>query len=230
MGQYTIGPKLGGYASIPLTNMKSGPASFADANHIDSEMWVQLDSSGNHYIEAGILDGFERPDNYHYCFTSLHQCEYYSFEPGNGGSSTCVVSGCGAYELFWADTSVAGGTQYQYLHVVRFLSPNPGAREYIRIYYSGGGDWVISLSGAYTYTGISTIESAYHQTKYVVWGGEYEGPKNNGECGALAAIGAEVIGTNGALIPVEMATRELDPPFTGTGYLSEWDWSLPGSC
>jgi len=230
VGQYTIGPHLGAHASIPLTNMKSGPADYVNANHINSEMWVALDASGNHYIEAGILDGFQRPDGFHYCWSSSHLCLYDSFEPGNGGSPTCVSIGCGAYEIFWADTSVSGGTQYQYKHVVRFLSPDPSARENINIYYAGSGKWTISFTGAYTHTDTSTIESAYHQTRYVVWGAEYQGPKNNGECGSPAAIGAEMLGANETLIPVEMATRRINQPFTGKGYLSEWDWSLPGSC
>ena len=228
VGQYTIGPHLGAHASIPLTNMKSGPADYVNANHIDSEMWVALDVSGNHYIEAGILDGFQRPDNGHVCDQSI--CVYDSFEPGSGGNSTCVSAGCGAYEIFWAILPSQAARNINTVTLSVSCRPIPASESTSTSTTPVAQNGPSALRGAYTHTDTSTIESAYHQTKYVVWGAEYQGPKNNGECGSPAAIGAEMLGTNETLIPVEMATKRIDQPFTGKGYLSEWDWSLPGSC
>jgi len=136
-------------------------------------------------------------------------CFYVNFEPGSGGSATCVSAGCGAYELFWADTTQSGSITYQYFHLVRFLSPSPGSAEDVNIYYTGNGQWTISFTGAYTYTGTSATESAYHQTHDVDWGSEYYGPKANGEFGS-AAIGADMLGANRTLIPVEMNTHRID--------------------
>jgi hypothetical protein len=227
-GVYALGPHPGAHVALPLNNMASGSADGTHQYHISSEMWVAMDKADDHYIEAGIADGFQPPNNTHQC--SSGSCLYQDFEPGSGGSSACAISGCGAYELFWSDTSKSGKTQYQYHHVVRFLSPNPRAKEYIDIYYSGGGKWTISFSGAYTYTGISTIESSYHQTYYAQWGAEYYGPTSNGECGQPTALGADMLGPGRALIPVEMTTDHIEQPFTGKASLSEWDWSLPGRC
>lgn len=232
-GTYTAN-LAGGVAAIPLTNMWSGPASYADGNHINSEMWVQLDSSGEHYIEAGIKDGFQRPDGFNHCWSTQHLCLYDSFEPGSGGSSTCEISGCGAYELFWADTGRSGSYEFQYEHVVRFLSPNPNATEDVYIYYSGGGTWTIEFTGAYSFTATSGIESSYSQTKKVLWGAEYEGPKNNGECGASAPIGAYMLQSSQGVFKVisglEINAGPVNPPFTGSTRRSGYTWSAPGTC
>lgn len=228
-GYYAHGPQLGATASIPLTNMASGPANASTPNHISSEMWVGLDKNAKDYIEAGVWDGFQEPKNYTHCSGSPKQCMSVSFESGSGGSAACAAVGCGAYELFWADTNSVGGVTYQFVHVVRFLSPRPNSNVDVDIYYAGLGTWTVKFTGAYNYTGTSKIESAYHQTHDVEWGSEYVGPKTNGECGS-GVVGAHMLGVNGSLIPVEMNTYELDQPYSGHGSLSKWTWSLSGAC
>ena len=68
------------------------------------------------------------------------------------------------------------------MHIVQFTSPNRPGVLYIDIIYVGGGKWNINFSGAYHYSGVSTIESSWSRIQSIQLGGEYQGPEYNGQC------------------------------------------------
>jgi hypothetical protein len=230
----------GGHGTFPLTNLKSGPSSGANNGasdyHVNNTVWVNFSSTD--YIEGGVRDGYVQPNNYNHCGNG--SCDSVTYESGSGASQSCISNGCGAYVLYWEDHHNSGGTQYTYMHIVRFLSPT-GGNEFVDILwnYSGHNDWDLNFTGAYAYSGQSTIDDGYHHPTSVQVGGELYAPANNGECAAYSADQAGVWETPGwTIIWPETAPGATVTPSTftslfGNGFYDssgDLNWSANTPC
>ena len=174
---------LGGHIAMALLPMATGGSSSSADYHVGNTLWLNLNSSHTDAIEAGLEDMWAQPNGYNNCSNNF--CQSWSYEAGNGGSQTCVQSGCGAYFLYWADRNLVGGTEYEHVHVVRFTSPQPaGTTQYIDIInnYDQLGNWNINFSGYYTYSSSSTINDQYTGPSDVEAGGEVSAPANAADC------------------------------------------------
>lgn len=145
---YGQSPFEGAHIAMALLPMATGGANYSNGYQVGNTLWVVFGKDwSDNYIEAGLADGWAYPNGCTYgCRSADKDCMRWSYEAGNGGSSACYNSGCGAYFLYWEDHSVSGGVKCSYMHVVRFTSPTPSATQYIDIIhnYDGAGNWNVT--------------------------------------------------------------------------------------
>jgi hypothetical protein len=185
-------PYQGARATMYLVYMQSGGASPSNPAHINSSLWVIQNGSDDAFIEEGVFDGWVGGNGSQICKTFIYttDCVHYVYEAGNGGSSTCVNNGCGAYAIYWADTNVSGATENTYLHIVRFTSPSPRTQLYVDDGYNSG-NWVLHIMSpalGLDYYGTSTINSNYHYAESIQVGGELAQVANAGACASTQSM------------------------------------------
>lgn len=230
-------PYVGGHITLNSDLHEPGPSSATHVYHTSNEMWVGLDSQ--HYIEAGTRDGYVYAPGTH---CGIGECQVWSYENGSGASQTCINGGCGAYILFWADTTYdqSTGRVIQYIHVVSFTSPS-SSTEYIDILYdwNGSGHWNVNFTGTKSFSAISTVEDHWQRPDDISWGGEVYAPASNGYCADLTTDTAGIWSTtdnrNYSITwdPNTSANTQVSPGFatyasaTPNGY---WSWEVNAPC
>jgi hypothetical protein len=235
-------PYQGARATMYLINMKSGGASASNPAHINSTLWTNQDD-GLAYEEEGVTDGWVGANGTHPCQTipfGPTSCIYYIDEPGSGGSSTCINSGCDAYAIYWADTRTTGTTTNQYVHIVKYTSPSPSTQLYVDDGYNSG-NWVVHLMSSalgLNYYGTSTINDDYQYVQDIRAGAELEQVANAGACADTQSMTfamwdpPSTFNTFDAQVPTtaSVATSTFNgtqqTPGTNPG---TWLWNLPTS-
>lgn len=183
-GSMSGSPYQGARATMYLTRMRSGRASPGNAAHISSSLWLIQNSAHDAFMEEGIYDGWVGADNTRTCarINSHSHCIRFIYEPGSGGSSKCINSGCAAYIIYWAVTNMSGATENTYFHVVEFTSPSPGTQLYVDDGYNVG-KWVVHImSSGLDYYGKSATNSGYQYVQEIKVGGEIDQVANAGAC------------------------------------------------
>ena len=237
---YGESPYDGAHIAMALLPMATASANASNGYHVNNTLWVVLGKDwSDNYIEAGLADGWAYPNGYTYgCRSGDKVCTRWSYASGNGGSSTCYNSGCGAYFLYWEDHNVSGGVKYSYMHVVRFTSPTPSVTQYIDIIhnYDGSGNWNINFSGYYTYNAVSSIDDSYQRPYQIQAGGEVYAPKGAAAC---ATTSTDTVGEWFDGLNITFLNTDVSPFVTTgvglTGRGSEdlsgwWTWSLDSPC
>lgn len=183
-------PYQGARATMTLADIRSGRASHSNAAHINSSLWVIQNSAHDAFIEEGIYDGWVGANNTRICAAAIpnRHCIHFIYEPGNGGSSTCINNGCDAYIIYWADTNLSEATENTYFHVVEFTSPSPEATLSVDDGYNFG-KWIVHIMrSGLDYYGISTINSSYRYVERVEVGGELDQVAKAGACASTVQM------------------------------------------
>ena len=230
----------GAHIAMALLPMATASANAGNGYHVNNTLWVVMGKDwSDNYIEAGLADGWAYPNGYTSgCQSGDKFCTRWSYASGNGGSSTCYYSGCGAYFLYWEDHNVSGGVKYSYMHVVRFTSPTPSVTQYIDIIhnYDGSGNWNINFSGYYTYNAVSSIDDSYQHPYQIQAGGEVYAPQGAAACATTTTdtVGEWFDGLNITFLNTDVSPV-VTPGVGLTGRGSEdlsgwWTWSLDSPC
>jgi hypothetical protein len=178
---------IGAHIAMALLPMNTGGSSIGSVDyHVNNTLWV-IFPGDNNYIEAGLADGFAPPNNWNDSVNGScpdKKCLSYSYDANSGGSPQCYQSGCGAYFLYWEDHNQVGGIDYNYVHIVRFVSPTPSVTQYIDILwnYHSDNQWAINFSGYVSQFDESGIDDAWHSPQYIEAGGEVAAPSGALDC------------------------------------------------
>lgn len=106
--------------------------------HLANEMWLWTDSTGNSWVETGVLAGYEKKTSY------------------NPNGCNCV-----AYEIFWADAHDYSANGQVYLHTIYNITPDGNNHQYEIAEQGLSGqstDWNIYIDG--NLAGTSTIQTS----------------------------------------------------------------------
>ena len=168
-------PYQGARAFMSLIYMRSGNVSSSNAAHINSSLWVIQNSAHDAFMEEGIYDGWVGAKDTWTCtrVNSHRRCTYFIYDPGEGSPSACISSGCEAYIIYWAVTTMAGASENTYFHIVEFTSPSPDTQLYFDDGYNGG-EWVVHITSpaGLDYRKTTTINSEYRYIERIEVGGK----------------------------------------------------------
>jgi hypothetical protein len=235
-------PYRGAQASMHLRYMWSGAATQGNVAHINSSLRVIQKSAAHAFMEEGIYDGWVGAKNTQICIKTNRptQCVHFIYEQHNGGSSTCINSGCQAYVIYWADDNMSGATEETYLHIVLFTSPSPKALLYVDDGYNNGS-WVVHISSKdlnLDYYSASTLNSRYRYAESIQVGGELDQIADAGACANTDIMTFAVWVPPKNYIPFvaqASATAHVDTStFNGTQRVpgtnpGTWLWNVPTS-
>lgn len=194
-------------------NMSPGASGPGVYNHIDSEEWFIVDSTG--YVETGLFNGY----------------------PWWGGNN-CGSGTCTAYMQFWGETAPNNGVQTLYT-IGSPISPDGVNHSYQISRASIRGDWKVFLDGNTVGFSAATLDSGDWKGWQQQIGGELQSPSVSKPAGIFADtfdMYADGIDANGhffaygnATSPPNAINIEPGPPsscFHNQVYApSEYSWN-----
>ncbi len=189
---------VGVHLTFPFLPMATGGSDMgndgADQYHVSNTVWAVFPGNNN-FIEAGVADsalpynGWNNQNLDGSCPTyggSTQQCDSWSYDSYAASQSpSCSDYGCGAYYIYWGDHNQVGGVDYNYYHVVAFVSPSfDPPTEYVDILwnYHGDNQWALNFTGNVTASDESRIDDSYHSVSQMQAGLEVYAPSGQYDC------------------------------------------------